>query len=274
MIFSMLLLTLLGIKDYNALRNLALAIGEPAQIKSLGNKNRQNCFTGFIEMKTQDEALELYDFIDENEPEITALWAKEDKIFSDNMNLKKMKKALSQWGDNTVCNLISASPLSESKVDALIPEDMREFVDKKKLNNTLANNFFYNELHFRSSETARSFFHWCFLEPIKGVDVKPATHRVNTQAYLSKDEVDEGLKSGVFLKSALRISSNYQNAFVSDPNGGSDLFIQGRKDQNRALPNDIVAYKIKPKESWVTRKTGETQRTAEVARMNVYLNDS
>jgi len=251
-------------KDYNALRNLALAVGDPAQIKSLGNKNRQNCFTGFIEMKTQDEALELYDFIVENEPEITALWAKEDKIFSDNMNLKKMKKMLSQWGDNTVCNLISASPLSEKKVDALIPEDMKEFVDKKKLTNTLANNFFYNELHFRSAETARSFFHFCYLEPIKGVDVKPATHRVNTQAYLSKDEVEAGLKTGDFLKSALRISSNYQNAFVSDPNGGSDLFIQGRKDQNRALPNDIVAYKIKPKEAWVTRKTGETQRTAEV----------
>ena len=109
------------------------------------------------------------------------------------------------------------------------------------------------------------FFHSSYLFPTKGVEVKPALHRVNTQPHLSKEEVDAGIESGIYFRSSLRIANNYQNAFVTDPKGGSDLFVQGRKDQNRALHGDIVAYKIKPEDTWVTRKSGEIQRTAEVA---------
>ncbi len=37
---------------------------------------------------------------------------------------------------------------------------------------------------------------------------------------------------------------------MNDPNGGSDLYISGMKDRNRALNNDIVALMVKEKYKW------------------------
>ena len=63
----------------------------------------------------------------------------------------------------------------------------------------------------------------------------------------------------------LRVSNgNYNHGFVSDPNGGTDYFLNGRQMQNRALPGDKVAIRILPEAQWTKNKLGAAQRTAQV----------
>jgi exoribonuclease R len=59
------------------------------------------------------------------------------------------------------------------------------------------------------------------------------------------------LANKTLIDGKIRINQrNYEDAFVNDPNGGSDLYICGLKDRNRALNHDIVALKVKEKYYW------------------------
>ena len=78
-------------------------------------------------------------------------------------------------------------------------------------------------------------------------DSKPAIY----EEYWSDEQIKQGLANKTLIDGKIRINQrNYEDAFVNDPNGGSDLYISGMKDRNRALNNDIVALKVKEKYYW------------------------
>uniref|UniRef100_A0A1I8HXJ3 RNB domain-containing protein n=1 Tax=Macrostomum lignano TaxID=282301 RepID=A0A1I8HXJ3_9PLAT len=66
-------------------------------------------------------------------------------------------------------------------------------------------------------------------------------------AHLTPEEVSAGLASGELITGQVRISQrNFEEAFVSHPNGDSDILITSLIDRNRALNDDEVALRIKP----------------------------
>ncbi|PAA84900.1 hypothetical protein BOX15_Mlig007754g3 [Macrostomum lignano] len=70
-------------------------------------------------------------------------------------------------------------------------------------------------------------------------------------AHLTPEEVSAGLASGELITGQVRISQrNFEEAFVSHPNGDSDILITSLIDRNRALNDDEVALRIKPVASW------------------------
>ncbi|RNA34144.1 DIS3-like exonuclease 2 isoform X1 [Brachionus plicatilis] len=83
-----------------------------------------------------------------------------------------------------------------------------------------------------------------------------AVSSVNSQQivydqYWDPGSIAEGLSNGTLLNGKLRINPrSYEDAFLTDPSGGSDIYINGLKDRNRALNNDVVAVKLKEKYSW------------------------
>ncbi len=72
------------------------------------------------------------------------------------------------------------------------------------------------------------------------------------EAYLSDQQIRESVANKSLFEGKLRINPrNYEDAFITDPLGlGSDIYIQGLSDRNRALNNDIVAFQLKPKYQW------------------------
>ncbi|KAM3932088.1 DIS3-like exonuclease 2 isoform 2-T2 [Leptodactylus fuscus] len=71
------------------------------------------------------------------------------------------------------------------------------------------------------------------------------------EAYLSKEEVSEGLKRGELIQGSLRINpKKFHEAFVPSPDGLRDIFIDGVVSRNRALNGDIVVVKLLPREQW------------------------
>ncbi|XP_013775846.1 DIS3-like exonuclease 2 [Limulus polyphemus] len=71
------------------------------------------------------------------------------------------------------------------------------------------------------------------------------------EEYLSKSEVQEGLKQGELIEGVIRINQrNYNDAFISSPDGQMDIYISGMRDRNRALNGDVVVVKLNPQEEW------------------------
>ena len=48
---------------------------------------------------------------------------------------------------------------------------------------------------------------------------------------------------------------NYEEAYVEDPEGGSDYFVFGLQDRNRAFPGDVVAVRPKEREECLVSKS-------------------
>ncbi|XP_076370969.1 dis3 like 3'-5' exoribonuclease 2 [Tachypleus tridentatus] len=71
------------------------------------------------------------------------------------------------------------------------------------------------------------------------------------EEYLSKSEVQEGLKKGVLIEGMIRINPrNYNDAFISSLDGHMDIYISGMRDRNQALNGDVVVVKLNPQEEW------------------------
>uniref|UniRef100_A0A1Y1MUI4 RNB domain-containing protein n=3 Tax=Photinus pyralis TaxID=7054 RepID=A0A1Y1MUI4_PHOPY len=70
--------------------------------------------------------------------------------------------------------------------------------------------------------------------------------------YLSKREVDEGLKEGLLIQGAIRINQKNSNeAYVgSREQSDNDYLLKNIPDRNRALEGDIVVIKLKPESDW------------------------
>lgn len=70
--------------------------------------------------------------------------------------------------------------------------------------------------------------------------------------YISKEEVDSGLKNGDLIQGYLRINAkDYKMAYVNNPNKNEqDIFIESVIDRNRAFDGDLVVVKLKPEYEW------------------------
>ncbi|XP_071522150.1 uncharacterized protein [Panulirus ornatus] len=70
-------------------------------------------------------------------------------------------------------------------------------------------------------------------------------------SYMSLFQVQEKLKKGEVIEGVLRINpKNYEDAYISAPDGGMDIYIGGVLDRNAALHRDVVAVEIKPLDQW------------------------
>lgn len=71
------------------------------------------------------------------------------------------------------------------------------------------------------------------------------------EEYWSVNAVKEGIQNGTVIESPIRINpKNYTEAYVTSPDGGQDILIEGIVDRNRALEGDLVALLIKNPEEW------------------------
>ncbi|KAH9392613.1 DIS3-like exonuclease 2 [Tyrophagus putrescentiae] len=71
------------------------------------------------------------------------------------------------------------------------------------------------------------------------------------EEYLPLCEMQKGLEKGEIVEGILRINpKNYNDAYISAPDGGLDIFIGGLYDRNRALNGDLVAVKLNDVDKW------------------------
>lgn len=85
--------------------------------------------------------------------------------------------------------------------------------------------------------------------------------------YLSPEELESVSKFGVLLTGIIRINQkNYKEAYITAPDKGMDILIEGLKDRNRALEGDEVYFVLKPKEHHRAggSDASDVQRTAVV----------
>lgn len=86
------------------------------------------------------------------------------------------------------------------------------------------------------------------------------------EAYLSREEVSEGLKRGTLIQGILRINpKKFHEAFIPSPDGDRDIFIDGVIARNRALNGDLVAVRLLPEEQWKVIKPESNDKEAEGA---------
>ncbi|XP_047737406.1 uncharacterized protein LOC108673168 isoform X2 [Hyalella azteca] len=70
-------------------------------------------------------------------------------------------------------------------------------------------------------------------------------------SYMSLFQVQEKLKKGEVIEGVLRINpKNYEDAYISAPGGGTDIYIGGVRDRNAALHGDVVAVELLPSDQW------------------------
>lgn len=83
-------------------------------------------------------------------------------------------------------------------------------------------------------------------EPEKDNDAK------QLKGHLSDELVEEGLKTGKFIKGSIRINpKNYKEAYVSNEDRTSEDYIFPKiEDRNGALEADEVVFELKPKADW------------------------
>jgi protein SSD1 len=69
--------------------------------------------------------------------------------------------------------------------------------------------------------------------------------------YWGRDEVEEGVASGAIYRGKFRVNArNRQHAYVTCDSLPIDVFIDGRRHQNRAFDGDVVAIVILDKSEW------------------------
>ena len=148
--------------------------------------------------------------------------------------MKKFNRALSTWGNKRSLMIITVGNITEENLKSEILKIFSENLSSIKMAKSELSNSFYHEARFETVENAIDFFKFSFENPTKGVKVEPAANKVETAKYLSEEDVKKEIENGNLISGFMRISNaNYSNAFISDPDGGSDLLICGRAMQNR-----------------------------------------
>ncbi|RWS08811.1 DIS3-like exonuclease 2 [Dinothrombium tinctorium] len=70
-------------------------------------------------------------------------------------------------------------------------------------------------------------------------------------SYMPLCELQKALKKGEVIEGILRINPrNYEDSYISAPDGEMDIYICGIRDRNRALNGDKVAVRINPENEW------------------------
>lgn len=85
------------------------------------------------------------------------------------------------------------------------------------------------------------------------------------ESYIEFEEVSHGLKRGELIEGQLRINpKKYNEAYLSSPDDGRDIFLDGIVARNRALNGDIVVVQILPRDQWkVMRSDSDCEGTSE-----------
>ncbi|XP_020795191.2 DIS3-like exonuclease 2 isoform X1 [Boleophthalmus pectinirostris] len=126
------------------------------------------------------------------------------------------------------------------------------------------------------------------LQPNKGAN-SPADKKKNKgskkqvfEPYMPVEEVSHGLKRGELIEGQIRINpKKYHEAFISCPDDGRDIFLDGIVARNRALNGDIVVVQILPRDQWKVVRSdsdcdgaseSETPRKQTVKAVNKQLN--
>lgn len=75
---------------------------------------------------------------------------------------------------------------------------------------------------------------------------KPAQQGITHKTpVMSKEDIEAGMKSGSIIQGELRVKvRDYKTAYVSHPDGGSDVVIEGLEHRKPALCGDVVAIQI------------------------------
>ncbi|KAI2798244.1 DIS3-like exonuclease 2 [Blomia tropicalis] len=69
--------------------------------------------------------------------------------------------------------------------------------------------------------------------------------------YMPLCEMQKGLEKGDIIEGILRINpKNYNDAYISAPEGGLDIFIGGMRDRNRSLNGDLVLVQLNDSSKW------------------------
>ncbi|KAL0270944.1 UNVERIFIED_CONTAM: hypothetical protein PYX00_008210 [Menopon gallinae] len=92
--------------------------------------------------------------------------------------------------------------------------------------------------------------------------------------YLNDEEMDYVSKCGLLLSGFIRINKkNFQDAYISTPDGGMDILIKGLLDRNRALEGDEVYYVVKAEKDFRISSDNEIQKTAAVVALKNEIHD-
>ncbi|XP_037076242.1 virulence protein SSD1-like [Pollicipes pollicipes] len=71
------------------------------------------------------------------------------------------------------------------------------------------------------------------------------------EEYATIFDVQQGLKKGQLVEGVLRINAkSYKDAYISAPDGLTDIYVGGVRDRNRALHGDVVAVELRPQHEW------------------------
>lgn len=71
------------------------------------------------------------------------------------------------------------------------------------------------------------------------------------EAYMTHEEVSQGLKRGELIQGPIRINpKKYHEAFIPSPDGIRDIFLDGIISRNRCLNGDVVVVQLLPREQW------------------------
>ncbi|XP_021340837.1 DIS3-like exonuclease 2 isoform X2 [Mizuhopecten yessoensis] len=82
-------------------------------------------------------------------------------------------------------------------------------------------------------------------KPKSGKDTACTNAPAFQQQQLTMEEIEAGLKSGRFIQGELRVNArDYKHSYLSHPDGGSDVLIEGLELRKPALSGDLVAVEI------------------------------
>ncbi|XP_043244120.1 DIS3-like exonuclease 2 isoform X2 [Amphibalanus amphitrite] len=71
------------------------------------------------------------------------------------------------------------------------------------------------------------------------------------EEYATIFDVQQGLKKGQLVEGVLRINpKSYKDAYISAPDGLTDIYVGGVRDRNRGLHGDVVAVQLRPPNEW------------------------
>eukprot|EP00112_Aurelia_sp_Birch-Aquarium-sp1_P012891 Seg2717.3 transcript_id=Seg2717.3/GoldUCD/mRNA.D3Y31 product="DIS3-like exonuclease 2" protein_id=Seg2717.3/GoldUCD/D3Y31 len=98
--------------------------------------------------------------------------------------------------------------------------------------------------------------------------------KMNCNEYWSPARVEDGKQEGKVMEGAFRISQrNYNNAYISSPDGIRDILIDGVNNRNRALQGDIVAVEYLEEDTPVKREVEEIARKLAIEFNNVQITE-
>lgn len=168
----------------------------------------------------------------------------------------------------------------KSKKSKAIKSDKKSSISKiDEVVNILCNTISKN----KSEESSTNYFQDDLIKGTTPMTINPNVTKVKKKQstlpaqkdtkyvrYLTPNELKIMSNFGVLLSGIIRINQkNFKEAYITAPDKGLDIFIEGLRDRNRALEGDEVFFMLKPKEHH-RKDSVDTQRTAVVVGIKTF----